>query len=107
MNSIFKEILVFKASPTYGQYDSILLNDKNRTAIWIPPGFAHGFETLEDNTIVLYKCSNYYNGLCEGGINPFDSQINIPWYTDPAKRIVSDRDLNSQTLTRYSADPKF
>ena len=48
-----------KNSPTYGQNFSIELSSQNRTMFYIPPGFAHGFETLEDNTIFLYKCTNW------------------------------------------------
>ena len=96
-----------KDSPTYGQYDSILLSDENRVAIWVPPGLAHGFEVLADDAIVLYKCTAYYNKDGESGINPFDKEINIPWQTPKEKMIVSDRDLKSQTFAEYSMDPKF
>jgi len=96
-----------KDSPTYGQYDSIHLSGENKIAIWIPPGFAHGFETLEDSAIVLYKCTAFYNKGGESGINPLDKQINIPWKMDKSDMIISDKDASSQTFAEYSLEPKF
>ena len=55
-----------KNSPTYGQNFSIELSAQNRTMFYIPPGFAHGFETLADNTIFQYKCTNLYNKASDG-----------------------------------------
>ena len=46
-----------KESETYGQYFSVILSEQNKKMFWIPPGFAHGFLTLEDQTIFSYKCS--------------------------------------------------
>ena len=48
-------------SPTYGHHFSIELNEENKTMFYIPSGFAHGFLTLQDNTVFAYKCTNYYN----------------------------------------------
>ena len=95
-----------EGSPTYGQYDSVLLSEENKTCVWVPPGFAHGFEALEEAT-VLYKCTAYYRKDGESGINPLDKDINIPWKTKKKDQIISDKDLNSQTLIEYSKDPKF
>ena len=47
-------------SPNYGKYESVLLSGENKTQFWIPPGFAHGFVTLEDNTLFCYKCTAPY-----------------------------------------------
>ena len=55
-----------KNSSTYGEMFSIELNADNKTMFWIPPGFAHGFSTLADNTIFQYKCTNLYNKESEG-----------------------------------------
>ena len=59
-------------SQTYGKFEYFELNDKNRLSLFIPPYFAHGFLSLEDDTIFTYKCGNYYNKEHEGSINVFD-----------------------------------
>jgi dTDP-4-dehydrorhamnose 3,5-epimerase len=57
-------------SATYGQMHSQLLSEENNLQMYIPVGFAHGFVSLENGTIFNYKCSQYYNKMYEGGINP-------------------------------------
>jgi dTDP-4-dehydrorhamnose 3,5-epimerase len=57
---------------------------------WIPPGFAHGFETLIDNTLFLYKCTNGYHKPSEGGLFWNDPTLEIKWQT--TEPIVSDKD---------------
>ncbi len=64
-----------KGSPTYGQYHSVLLTEENKKLFWIPPGFAHGFCTLEDNTIFAYKCTDVYNKPSEGCVLWNDSDL--------------------------------
>ena len=68
-----------KNSPTYGKHYDLELNEKNKTMLWIPPGFAHGFLTLENETIFSYKCSNYYNKSSEDTILWNDADIGINW----------------------------
>jgi dTDP-4-dehydrorhamnose 3,5-epimerase len=79
-----------KGSPTYGQHFSIILSEKNRTMFYVPTGFAHGFITLEDNTIFSYKCGNYYNKAAEDGILWNDSDLNIDWNIE--NPILSEKD---------------
>ena len=85
---------VRKGSKTYGEYYSVKLSGENKKTLYIPDGFAHGFLTLEDNTIVQYKCSNVYNKESEGGIIWNDPDININWglIDEP---IISDKDKNN------------
>jgi dTDP-4-dehydrorhamnose 3,5-epimerase len=79
-----------KNSKTFGQHFLINLTAENRTMFFIPPGFAHGFETLEDDTIFLYKCTNVYNKESEGGLLWNDPFLNISWQNnDP---LISDKD---------------
>jgi len=79
-----------KKSPTYGQHLTILLSEENQQMLWIPPGFAHGFVTLEDNTLFFYKCTNVYNKASEGGIIWNDPDLNIDWgFENP---LVSPKD---------------
>ena len=68
-----------KNSPTYGQHVSCLLDTHQHNIFYVPPGFAHGFVALEDNTTFLYKCTNYYHQPSEGGIKWDDPDLNINW----------------------------
>lgn len=77
-------------SPTYGKWESIVLSGKNKWMYWIPPGFAHGFVTLEDETIFFYKCTNVYNKASEGSILWNDKDLNINWGVEDA--IISEKD---------------
>jgi dTDP-4-dehydrorhamnose 3,5-epimerase len=77
-------------SKTFSQWFSCELNEINKTILWIPPGFAHGFLTLEDQTIFQYECTNYYNLNAEGSIRWNDPDLDINWKTiDP---IISEKD---------------
>ena len=79
-----------KNSPTFGKWASIELSGKNKWMYWIPPGFAHGFATLEDETIFFYKCTNVYNKDAERCFLWNDPDINIDWgISNP---VVSQRD---------------
>ncbi len=79
-----------KSSPTYGQWSSVELTQDNKWMYWVPPGFAHGFITLEDNTVFFYKCTNVYNKAAEGSIRWNDPDLNIAWDVD--KPILSEKD---------------
>jgi dTDP-4-dehydrorhamnose 3,5-epimerase len=81
-----------KESPTYGQYHSVLLSDKNNTQFFIPRGFAHGFVVLSDKAIFQYKCDNYYNKGSEGGLHYADPALAINWNLSTDELIVSDKD---------------
>lgn len=79
-----------RGSPTYGQWDSIELSADNFRVLYIPKGFAHGFCTLEPDSIVLYKVDSFYAPQFEGGLKWNDPTLNIQWPTsDP---VLSDRD---------------
>jgi dTDP-4-dehydrorhamnose 3,5-epimerase len=68
-----------KSSATFGKWASIVLTAKNKWMYWIPEGFAHGFLTLEDNTVFFYKCTNIYNRESEGSLRWNDPDLNIDW----------------------------
>lgn len=79
-----------RSSPTYGHHIALELNETNKTMLYIPPGFAHGFLTMEDDTIFHYKCTNYYNKESEGGVLWNSPSLNIDWgISDP---ILSEKD---------------
>lgn len=88
-----------KDSPTYGEHVSVLLSGENKTMFWIPPGFAHGFSTLEDNTIFSYKCSGIYNKESEGSLMWNDSDLKIDWQIENA--IISEKDQNSDHFKNF------
>ena len=94
-------------SPTYGKYGSIKLSEDNKKIIWIPPGFAHGFHSLEDHTTVLYRCTSHYNKEKESGINLFDKNLKINLTIDKKHVIMSNKDLNAQSFESYSKNKKF
>ena len=96
-----------KNSPTYGQYMSVVLSDENKLQLWVPPGFAHGILSLEENTIALYKCSNVYNKDGESGIDPLDRELNIDWGITHEDIILSTKDSMAQSFSKYKKDPKF
>ena len=79
-----------KNSPTYGKWESRILSEDNKEMFWIPEGFAHGFITLEDDTIFTYKCTNIYNKDSEGSLRWNDPDINIEW--DIKEPILSEKD---------------
>ncbi len=81
---------VRKDSGFYGKHVTVELSEHNNFVLWIPPGFAHGFVSREDNTVFLYKCTKPYNKQSETGILWNDKDLNINWnVTDP---IVSNKD---------------
>ena len=68
-----------KNSPTYGHHVSVLLSGDNKKQLFVPPGFLHGFATLEDHTIFNYKCTDYYHPETEGTVLWNDSDLKINW----------------------------
>jgi dTDP-4-dehydrorhamnose 3,5-epimerase len=77
-------------SKTYGKYEIVELSEKNKNQFWIPPGFAHGFCALEDDTLFLYKCSNYYSPEHEETIMWNDPDLAIDWKI--INPIISEKD---------------
>jgi dTDP-4-dehydrorhamnose 3,5-epimerase len=80
-----------KGSPTYGKHVALELNEENKTMFFIPPGFAHGFLTLRDNTIFSYKCTNVYNKESEGCVLWNDADLGIDW--NCPNPILSEKDI--------------
>lgn len=89
-------------SPTFGQYFSIELTGEDKTQLWIPPGFAHGFAVLSDEVLFVYKCTNYYSKPDERAILYNDPQLNIDWKVE--NPIVSEKDLNAIRFKEIQAD---
>ena len=79
-----------------------MLSGENKTSLWIPPGFAHGFVTLEDDTIFTYKCSGVYNKEAEGSILWNDKDLNIDWGMQ--NPIVSEKDRLSPPFSMLNSE---
>lgn len=82
-------------SATYGQHFSVELSGENHKQLWVPPGFLHGFLTLEDNTIFTYKVTNYYDKNSEIGVIWNDQELNVDWNQEltAEELLLSEKDL--------------
>ena len=88
-----------KTSKTFGQYFSIILSEKDNTSLFIPEGFAHGFCSLSNNTILHYKCTNYRDQKSEIGILWNDKDLKIQW---PVKKgVLSAKDNNNIKFSQF------
>ena len=87
-----------KESPTFGQYEAVVLSEENKKQLFIPRGFAHGFVVLEDHTIFSYKCDNYYDKASESGILFNDKTLNINWGVPEDQFIISEKDKELSTF---------
>lgn len=90
-------------SPTFGQWDSVLLDDVDRRAIYLSEGLGHAFFALEDGSTVMYLCSTGYSPGREHGIHPLDPSIGIEWPTtdrhgNPVTPQLSEKDTAAPTL---------
>ena len=79
-------------SPTFGQYEAVILSGENQKQFFVPRGFAHGFLVLSETATFFYKCDNFYNKESEGGIIYNDETINIDWQFSFKNLIISEKD---------------
>lgn len=92
-------------SPTFGCHVAVELSASNWHQLWVPPGFAHGYMTLEDHCEVIYKVTNYYAPECDRGVAWDDPALAIDWRMLPSEIILSDRDRRHPLLA--DAVPAF
>ena len=78
-------------SPTYRKWFSVILSEKNRKMLYIPEGFAHGYQTLEDNTLIYYRMFEFYHPESQRGLRWNDPNFAIKW-PKSSKRYISGRD---------------
>jgi len=87
-----------KNNPTFGKWYGIELDSENKTQLFIPRGFAHGFSVLSETTVIQYKCDNIYNPQFERGISLKDPDLNIDWKTGELNQVISEKDLKHPPL---------
>jgi len=87
-------------SPTRGRHVKVRLDAEDKTMLYVPPGFAHGFLTLEDGTVFTYKCSNYYEPASERTLLWNDPELGIDW--EVAEPALSDKDRVGTPLADLS-----
>jgi dTDP-4-dehydrorhamnose 3,5-epimerase len=90
-------------SPTFGQWDSVLLDDKQHHALYLSEGLGHAFVALEEDTTVSYLVSDVYNPGAEHGINPLDPAVGLVFPDDIGDLIVSDKDRDAPTLEQLAS----
>jgi len=102
--SVFDVVVDIRVgSPTYGQWDSVLLDDVDRRSIYLSEGLAHGFLSLQDDSTVMYLCSTPYSPQREHTIAATDPQIGIEWPMPAAELLLSDRDAAAPSLAEVRA----
>lgn len=85
-----------KDSPTFGQYETFIIDGERKNMVYIPEGMAHGFVALEE-AILTYKCTNFYDKKSESGIIWNDKTLNIDWGIESP--IISEKDLKLPVFT--------
>ncbi|TNC87729.1 dTDP-4-dehydrorhamnose 3,5-epimerase [Thalassolituus sp.] len=71
-----------QGSPTFGQWEGVILSEENKRQFWVPPGFAHGFVVLSDVADFEYKCTDYYDPSDEGSLAWDDPEVAVQWPLD-------------------------
>lgn len=88
-------------SPSFKKWEAFELSAENHLSIYVPRGFAHGFASLEDNTVMLYQCDGKYEKDADTGIAYNDPDIGIKWPIDEDKVICSKRDMQLLSFKAY------
>ncbi|WP_253775435.1 dTDP-4-dehydrorhamnose 3,5-epimerase family protein [Goodfellowiella coeruleoviolacea] len=89
-------------SPTFGQWDQVLLDADEPRAVYLSEGLGHAAMALADDTVMHYLCSTSYNPTAEHGVNPLDAALGLPWPTDITP-ILSEKDAAAPTLEQALA----
>ena len=92
-----------KGSPTYGQWVGEELSFENGRQLLVPAGFLHGFATLEPDTELIYKCTDYYAPECDGAVRFDDPDIGIDWGIDNSEAVLSEKDAVAPFLKDFDS----
>lgn len=92
-------------SRTFKKWQAVELSGENHRALYVPRGFAHGFASLENGTMMMYQCEGAYDKASDTGIRFDDPNIGIEWPIGPDEAIHSQRDLSLMSLSEYMQDP--
>lgn len=90
-------------SPTFGRHFSVILSAENKRQFFIPEGFAHGFLSLEDETVFTYKCSEYYSAEHERSLRWDDDFLGINWLEDAQEALLSLKDQNAPLFKDFDS----
>lgn len=85
-------------SPTYGKWVGVTLTPQNGKQLWVPPGFAHGFCSMEPRTVICYKVTGYYSAECDKGLRWDDPAIRIDWPAVADPETLSPKDCQQPLL---------
>lgn len=94
-------------SPTFGKHFSIELSEENKTQLYVPAGFAHGFAVLSQHALFSYKVDNYYNSASDAGILWNDPEFGIDWKIKKEDILLSDKDMKQQGFSDYCKQAIF
>jgi dTDP-4-dehydrorhamnose 3,5-epimerase len=95
-----------RGSPTFGEWESVVLDDVGGHQLWIPIGFGHGFCVLSETADFVYKCTNYYDAATEAGIRFDDPDVGIEWPAD-VELLYSQRDRDAPRLAEVADSLPF
>jgi dTDP-4-dehydrorhamnose 3,5-epimerase len=93
-----------RGSPTFGSHAAVVLSEENWCQLYVPIGFAHGYRTLQPDTEIIYKVSNYYDLQAERGLAWNDPELKIAWGVTSKAAIMTERDRKFPTLAEL---PEF
>lgn len=92
-----------KGSPTYGQWVSATLTAKGAEQLWVPIGFLHGFITLEPDTEVFYKVTDYYSKECDGAVRWDDPELSVGWGEAAKTAHLSEKDQRAPLWSEFES----